>query len=232
MLTIVQIYDSISSPEIQKVYLVDNKSSTGCIAGIYKLWELGIIKQPTINAVFNKWGNRNVIFKGSHREVINEINRTSELNSIGITGEIPYANSKILLRHSVLPQDVIYISQDLRQYEKQITKWFEQKINNDSILANTSSRITGVELFSLEHKSSFNYLAKIISRFELSGKGKQKESLKFIDLNSPVGLFNFLSSLSFAELGIIFGLFSATFGAGAWIAKRTPNNLKANENNK
>ena len=220
--------ESLNSPEIKKIYFVDEQSASGFIAPIHQLWESGVISQPSLKSAKKMFGEQNVIKAGGHQAVIQHINKDDELNSIGFCGEVPdsLSHSKILLRYAYLPQDVIFVSQNLKQYIPQIKEWLKNHTKS-GIFQNTSTRITGIEDFDLEHQAAYMNLKKIIDRVEYSEKNSGTRKFKFEDLNTPSQLFNFLKELTFEEIGVLIALLVTIFSAGVTVALKYPKILEA-----
>jgi ABC transporter, phosphonate, periplasmic substrate-binding protein len=218
---------TINSPEIKTLYYVDEQSASGYIVPIHMLWESGVILQPSLKSAKLKFGEKNVIKAGSHQEVITKVNEDNSFSSIGLCGEQPVisSNSTILLRYSLLPQDVIYVSQNLKQFIPQIKDWFKEHVSH-GLFRNTPTSISGIEEFTLEHQAAYSYLEKVIDRVEFSETSSDKGKLTFEDINTPNQLFHFLMNLKFTEISTIIGLFLAFFSTGLTIGLKFPKMVK------
>ena len=214
---------SLNSVGIKKIVFVDKQSASGYIMPIHQLWESGVISKTSIKSVIEKFGQQNVVEAGGHKEVINMISKDDALNSLGLCGEIPDSNSNstILLRYSYLPQDVIFVSQNLQQFIPEIKYWIRDNFNK-GIFNNSSTQITGLEDFGLEYSAALNNLEKIIDRVEFCDLNPKTKKFKFSDLNSPGQLISFLCELTFKEIGLIIAFFLAVFSAGVTIAIKFP----------
>lgn len=214
---------SLNSPEIKKLYYVDEQSASGYIVPIHNLWELGVISQPSLKSAKEKFGENNVIKAGTHQEVIQKVSEDKAFNSIGLCGEIPdsTSNSIILLRYSLLPEDVIFVSQNLKQYIPAIKGWFGEQLTR-GIFKNTATHITGIEDFNLEYQAAYSNLEEIIKRVEVSENRSENRKFKYADIDTPSQLFSFLNELTFPEIWSIVGLLGAFFSAGMTVGRKYP----------
>lgn len=214
---------SLNSPEIKKLYYVDEQSGSGYFIPIHSLWEAGVISQPSLKSAKEQFGETNVIKAGSHPDVIQDVSNDKAYNSVGLCGEAPAStsNATVLLRCSLIPQDVIFVSQDLKQFIPQIKDWFKKQ-TEDGVFKNTSTRITGVEDFGLEYEAAYIHLEKIIDRVETIEKSPDKTKFKFNDLNTPDVFFEFVKQLKFTEIATIIGAVVMIFGAGITIGIKYP----------
>jgi hypothetical protein len=122
---------SLDSPNIKRIYLVNRNSASGYIAPLNKLFERGIIAAPTEDALREKgW---KVVFGGEQREVLSRLGRGEP--AIAAVGQFPNedyperSNIRLLLRYDRLPQDPLFISSDLVDYQDAIVAWFEHLLD-------------------------------------------------------------------------------------------------------
>ncbi len=225
--------DSLESSKIHTLYLVDSESASGYIAPLYKLYEIGLIKSPSLDGVKEKGWNVEVV--GRHPEVINRIK--GDFTAIGAVGNPSLQSAQqsdivLLLRYYTLPQDVIVISSDLDEYKEGITEWFTAIFNIDSsgafvnpnakVLENSSARITGVAPFSRAVENAITDLGRMHDHV-VAGKG----ALPLTNLNkgtSVADLLNLVNSLTVgalvATLMSVFTVLSSAFGLGYRLGRK------------
>lgn len=214
---------SLASDKIRKLYYVDEQSTSGYLAPLHKLWESGVIAQPSLKSAREKFGKDNVIKTGGHQEVIRMVCKDRDFNSIGLCGEAPGDNTAatILMRYAFLPQDVIFISQDLKQFQQPIMDWFRDRVKN-GLFNNTSTRITGIEEYKLEHRAAYKDLENITKRVKESESETETRKYKYPDTDKPYQLLSFIKELKFVEIAGLISILVAIFFAGATTAIKFP----------
>lgn len=175
---------SIRSNEIRKVYAVDDESTSGFIAPIYKLWEAGIIQYPSIRGIEEKgWDFE---FVGKHTVVENRV--IGDEYAIGMTGQFSSQDNpklskvKPILRYYYLPQDVLTISSDLEPFKEDIRDMLVNIFAKDSsgkyleeaaiCFEESSKRICGFSDFNYEFKNSLEELKGMMKHVETYSSAK------------------------------------------------------------
>ncbi len=151
-----------------KLYLVDKRSTSGYLMPLYHLWRHEIIDYPTIKAAEDKF--ETVEFVHTHPEVMlkvkenpNAIGATCDTEEIGSTdGE---HNVKVLLRYSILPQDLIVISKDLEKHQTTIENFLVEKVNS-GVLDTDPLHIQKIHKFDLEYREAYENLKRIKKIFD------------------------------------------------------------------
>jgi len=170
--------DSLSSPKIQKLYYPNKNSTSGFIAPLHKLWELNIISNPSLKSIRDEL-NWQIEETQVNEEVYYGVSTSDEI-SIGFTGVEPKKDSKceVLLRFSLLPQDLLVISSDLKPYENEIKKFIKENFLKTGVFAESSARITDLVEIKQEHLISYQALAMMVNRIDRT-KEKKSWSLEF-----------------------------------------------------
>lgn len=212
--------ESLNDESIKTLYLVSENSTSGYVMPLYKLYDSGIIRKPDINAARERWV---VVELEKHRAVVDKIKK--DKNAIGAVWQFDgwenpeQKELKVLLRYGLIPQDVLVISRDLKQYRTEIEDWFKTIFEKDSsqnfvtkegeILAKSSKKITGLLSWNQEYGNAFKDLQLTYNR------QKKKASLPVIDDNFKIGdVFNLIRNLKvfdfFALLTMMFSILGLT----------------------
>lgn len=151
---------NFKSPHIKRLYLGNTRSCSGYIMPLFELYNSGIIEAPTEAAVRKKgW---DCILTGSHIATLSKM--ANDTNAIGATGQIPKSNIDVfvkILEYGRLPQNIVVISKNIEPYREIFLNIFVEIFKNKnsaSFFGNSSFRITGFEVFNMEHQNAFDAL--------------------------------------------------------------------------
>ena len=149
--------ESIFAEDIEKIYLVNKKSTSGYLFPLNLLWQSQLIKAPTLAAAQK---NFEVDIAGSHNAVREKV--TYDRNSIGATWRVyPNDGLNVILRYGLIPDDIIAISKNLEGYDDDLINAF-----NDStvtkILSQSPLNVVGMQKHTLEHKGAFSTLQAMV----------------------------------------------------------------------
>lgn len=207
---------SVSSPildlrssRIRRIYLVSKQSASGYVAPIWYLWQTGVIERPNLASLQEKW---QVVLVGDHREALGRVKEDGF--AIAGVGTFPGVDSpadselKQLLTYDRIPQDPLVISSNLGRYREQIRRWFERLyLVRDgrytdplaSVLAQSSARITGLELFNPTHELEFEQLQTRLDSLE--ARPVQPKSGVRVSENVMIAVISMLSGIAIASIG-------------------------------
>lgn len=218
--------DSLASPKIKGLVLVDPNSASGYIAPLYKLWESGILASPTINAVKAKGWKVDIV--GRATEVVSRVRRDHNvIGAVGTPSLVSVSQSDIvkLLHYYALPQDVVVVSDDLAEYGESIKDWFKSVLQTDSeghflapggsVLERSAAQVTGVVDFSDEQQNSIADLNRMRGRVQTGQSLTLPSDVNQITLDELVSLVTSLKiGVLVTVITAMVATISATFGLG------------------
>jgi ABC-type phosphate/phosphonate transport system substrate-binding protein len=163
----------LEAKEIKTLVLGPRRSASGYIAPLHRLWEMGLISRPTVEAVLERgW---KVTDAANSLDALELIRRdTTVLGSLaeGTAGRAIDGDRaiRILARYYVIPQDVIVLSPDLAPFAPELTDailslWVGQTPDSTAlVILNSSMGFTGVVPFSFTHMNEYADLARMKAR--------------------------------------------------------------------
>lgn len=139
--------DSLESLEIRRLLLGNPSSTSSFAAPLHHLWKSGLISQPTpASASARGWEVDTLSDAQAIRGALGRDPRA--IGSVGLPGtpRVP-AEIKVIDRYDVLPQDVLFISKDLKGDQREIESWLLAAVRDSvgkDLFARHSSAITGL----------------------------------------------------------------------------------------
>lgn len=218
---------SLDSPAIKRLILVHPNSTSGYMAPLYKLAETHVLREPTESGAEAKgW---EVVVADSHREAVARLetdnNAMAGVGDIQDDGAMDESRFRILLRYSLFPQDPVIISSDLAPYETQIAEWFAGMLSSSatqSIFAESSTQITGVQPFEDEHRNAYAELERVRRAVRAEVPFLTVEALKDVTIRDLLALAGKLRVSTAATLiGVLVGWCVSLAGVAYKLGKRT-----------
>jgi hypothetical protein len=203
--------------DIKRIYLQSN-SMSGYYAPLYKFWEMGFIKNPSVKSLKDELNKEVMVFSNAD-SVINAVSKDEY--AIGATGEEIFSNLNVEIKlvNMVLPQDVICISKNLAPYEFKIDTLIS-KLLLDSILINKHHfYITHITPFSQTNLNSYNFNEYIIKIVNATKETYSKDVYlsRVIPLNEKIyfkDLIAFMGKSSMSVYLWVFGILLAVYTLG------------------
>lgn len=202
---------------VKRIYLQSN-SMSGYYSPLYKFWEMGFIKNPSIKSLQDEL-QKEVFVYSTADSVINAVSKDD--SSIGATGEEDFGslNVEIKLVNMVLPQDVICISHNLTKYEEKLNTLIHRLFSDTSLIKNIPLLITKVQPFTQALLNSYNFNESIIKTINATKDAYNKEVYiqKVIPSNNKVEFKDILAFLGKSSVSVyiwILGIFLAIYTLG------------------
>jgi|GEM_PF-5587399 len=200
--------------KIKKLYFVTVNSTSGYTKPLDYLVRKGLITEPCTCSVKARYKNISIFFKDSHPAIKEQLQKEGEDYSVGAIYNLD-TTVRELRRYDDVPQDVIFISQNLVEYKDSIINWFKKSINDPSrknLFVTSSQRITGLTDYQDEnHDPLYNELLMLKNKVDQcearNCKGEQTIFNWFIENKNDI----LVHSLFFI-LGIIVSIIGYLIG--------------------
>ncbi|NEU09775.1 hypothetical protein GZH53_15720 [Flavihumibacter sp. R14] len=201
---------------IKKIYLQDS-SMSGYYAALYRFWEMGLIKNPSVRSLQDDLHKDVIICKNS-KEVIDSVSIVEY--SMGATGEESFGdlNVEVKLVNMVLPQDVICISKNLIPYETKLNDLIFKLFSDTSLIRNPLFNITRLEPFTQTYLNSYNHNESIIKIVD-STKNNYSTDVYMMRVigNEKIDFDDIINFIGRSELSVfmwILGIFLSVYTFG------------------
>lgn len=180
---------------IKRIYLQAN-SMSGYYAPLYKLWEMGYIKNPSIKSIEDEWQTEVIVINGNSSSLIKAV--AGDPSSVGATGEQELdEHTEVKFISMILPQDLICISNKLQEYETQI-KTLVDKLFADTILRKKIHLlVTGTQPYSQEIMNAYEF-----NKYIIDTVNKAKDKSVYQEVNPPKDKSSFQDFLNKSTLSV------------------------------
>ena len=194
--------------DVDTLYL-QKESMSGYYSALYRLWELNLIKNPSVKSVEDEL-KKKVVLVSSADSVIYFVSRNH--NSIGATGVDTFSNTNVEIKiiNQILPQDVLCISPNLTEDEEKISQLIKLIFDSDGTGNQLGTTVSRLSLFEKRYQNSYEFNRKIIEIVDQT-KNKydpQVHLSKMFPLDENISLGSIIEFFRNASMSVYLSLLS------------------------